>query len=71
MTFSYNACQAHGKSFDTFCVEHGIQVVDSWDTGRCGNIGLTVIRKGNLYQASGYQAVTGNFTFTLNIPKGE
>mgnify|MGYP003638593408 FL=1 len=69
MTFSYNACQAHGKSFDTFCVEHGIQVIDSWE--RAGNIGFTVIRKGDLYQASGYQAVTGNFTFTLTIPKGE
>lgn len=67
MVYRYNQREAK-VSFDTWCEQNGIEVVDSWDAGMYGNIGFTVRKNGVEHEASGYQSIGlygGNFTFVL------
>ena len=68
MTYSFNQRTAK-VSFDDWCAQNGIEVVDAWDTGMYGNIGYKVRKDGVEYEASAYQStgMSQNFTFDLFI----
>ena len=73
MMYRYNQREAK-VSFNTWCEQNGIEVVDSWDAGMYGNIGFTVRLNGVEHKASGYQSIGlygGNFKFDLVVTESE
>lgn len=68
MIYRYNQREAK-VSFNTWCEQNGIEIVDGWDAGMYGNIGYIVRKDGVDHKATGYQSIGvhgGNFTFRLD-----